>query len=110
MFTSDKTFVLFLAENETHDLGLLFINYEILNLGYHTKFLGENILLDNLKHINKLYNDITYISYFTIKPSENSIQKYLKKFSKNYLKNSNKKQNSLNTKLEILIQIKFQIK
>lgn len=88
---SDKTFVLFLPENETHDLGLLFINYEILNLGYHTIFLGENIPLDNLKHINKLYDDITYISYFTVKPSENSIQKYLKKFSKNYLKNSNKK-------------------
>jgi len=88
---SDKTFVLFLPENETHDLGLLFINYEILNLGYHTIFLGENIPLDNLKHINKLYDDITYISYFTVKPSENSIQKYFKKFSKNYLKNSNKK-------------------
>ncbi|MDA0317429.1 MAG: MerR family transcriptional regulator [Bacteroidetes bacterium] len=88
---SDKTFVLFLPENETHDLGLLFINYEILNLGYHTIFLGENIPLDNLKHINKLYDDITYISYFTVKPSENSIQKYLKKFSKHYLKNSNKK-------------------
>lgn len=88
---SDKTFVLFLPENETHDLGLLFVNYEILNLGYHTIFLGENIPLDNLKHINKLYDDITYISYFTVKPSENSIQKYLKKFSKNYLKNSNKK-------------------
>ena len=88
---SDKTFVLFLPENETHDLGLLFINYEILNLGYHTIFLGENIPLDNLKHINKLYDDITYISYFTVKPSENSIQKYFKKFSKHYLKNSNKK-------------------
>ncbi len=88
---SDKTFVLFLPENETHDLGLLFINYEIFNLGYHTIFLEENIPLDNLKHINKLYDDITYISYFTVKPSENSIQKYLKKFSKNYLKNSNKK-------------------
>jgi len=88
---SDKTFVLFIPENETHDLGLLFINYEILNLGYHTIFLGENIPLGNLKHINKLYDDITYISYFTVKPNDNSIQKYLKKFSKHYLKNSNNK-------------------
>ncbi len=88
---SDKTFVLFLPENETHDLGLLFINYEILSLGYHTIFLGENIPLDNLKHINKLYDDITYVSYFTVKPNDNSVQKYLKKFSKCYLKNSDKK-------------------
>ena len=47
--------------------------------------------MDDLKHINKLYDDITYISYFTVKPSDNSIQKYLKKLSKYFLKNSNKK-------------------
>lgn len=107
---SDITFVLFLPENETHDLGLLFINYEILNLGYHTIFLGENIPLDNLKHINKLYDDITYISYFTVKPSENSIQKYLKKFSKNYLKNSNKKAKLIGYKTRNINPKKFQIK
>jgi DNA-binding transcriptional MerR regulator len=82
---STKTVVLFLPENETHDLGLLFINYEILSLGYHTIFLGENIPLNNLKYINKLYDDIIYISYFTIKPSDNDIYDYLKIFSKEYL-------------------------
>lgn len=82
---STKTVVLFLPENETHDLGLLFINYEILSLGYHTIFLGENIPLNNLKYINKLYDDIIYISYFTIKPSDNDIHDYLKIFSEEYL-------------------------
>lgn len=82
---STKTVVLFLPENETHDLGLLFINYEILSLGYHTIFLGENIPLNNLKYINKLYDDIIYISYFTIKPSNNDIYDYLKIFSEEYL-------------------------
>ena len=82
---STKTVVLFLPENETHDLGLLFINYEVLSLGYHTIFLGENIPLNNLKYINKLYDDIIYISYFTIKPSDNDIYDYLKIFSEEYL-------------------------
>ena len=82
---STKTVVLFLPENETHDLGLLFINYEILSLGYHTIFLGENIPLNNLKYINKFYDDIIYISYFTIKPSDNEIHNYLKIFSEEYL-------------------------
>ena len=82
---STKTVVLFLPENETHDLGLLFINYEILSLGYHTIFLGENIPLNNLKYINKLYDDIIYISYFTIKQSDNDIYNYLKIFSEEYL-------------------------
>ena len=82
---STKTVVLFLPENETHDLGLLFINYEVLSLGYHTIFLGENIPLKNLKYINKLYDDIIYISYFTVKPSDNEIYDYLKIFSEEYL-------------------------
>ena len=82
---STKTVVLFLPENETHDLGLLFINYEILSLGYHTIFLGENIPWNNLKYINKLYDYIIYISYFTIKPSDNEIHNYLKIFSEEYL-------------------------
>ena len=82
---STKTVVLFLPENETHDLGLLFINYEILSLVYHTIFLGENIPLNNLKYINRLYDDIIYISYFTIKPSDNDIHDYLKIFSEEYL-------------------------
>ena len=82
---STKTVVLFLPENETHDLGLLFINYEVLSLGYHTIFLGENIPLNNLKYINKLYDDIIYISYFTVKPSDNEIYDYLKIFSEEYL-------------------------
>ena len=35
-----KTFVLFLPINETHDVGLLFINYELISRGYHTIYLG----------------------------------------------------------------------
>ena len=38
-----KTFVLFLPVNEIHDIGLLFINYELLSRGYHTIYLGENV-------------------------------------------------------------------
>ena len=79
-------------EHEVHDLGLLFINYEILSLGYHTIFLGENIPLDNLKYINKLYDDIIYISYFTIKPNDSEIHDYLDTFSERFLKT---KENSL---------------
>lgn len=56
-----------------------------MSLGYHTIFLGENIPLNNLKYINKLYDDIIYISYFTIKPSDNDIYDYLKIFSEEYL-------------------------
>ena len=72
-----KTFVLFLPVNEVNDLGLLYINYELLSKGYHTIYLGENIPTENLKQLNNLYKDITYISYLTEMPSMKNISNYL---------------------------------
>lgn len=86
---SQKTYVLFLPENETHDLGLLFLNFEILSAGNHSIFLGENISMNSIKYINKIYDDITYVSYFTVNPSESEIDDYLKRFSENFLENTN---------------------
>ena len=72
-----KTFVLFLPVNEVNDIGLLYINYELLSKGYHTIYLGENIPTENLKQLNNLYKDITYISYLTEMPSMKNISTYL---------------------------------
>ena len=75
-----KTFVLFLPINETHDVGLLFINYELISRGYHTIYLGENVPLEDLNLLNNLYENITYVSYFTIKPDPEDLDDYLTKF------------------------------
>ena len=86
---SQKTYVLLLPENETHDLGLLFLNFEILSAGNNSIFLGENISMNSIKYINKIYYEITYVSYFTVNPSESEIDDYLKRFSENFLENTN---------------------
>ena len=75
-----KTFVLFLPINEIHDVGLLFINYELISRGYHTIYLGESVPLEDLNLLNKLYENITYVSYFTIKPDPEDLEDYLTKF------------------------------
>ena len=36
-----------------------------------------------------MYEDIAYISYFTVKPNINELEEYLKKFAENYLEDSN---------------------
>ena len=72
-----KTFVLFLPVNEVNDIGLLYINYELLSKGYHTIYLGENIPTENLKQLNNLYKDINYISYLIEMPSMKNISTYL---------------------------------
>jgi hypothetical protein len=74
---NSKTFVLFLPENEVHDIGLLFINYELRSRGYHTIFLGESVPKESLTDMSKFFEEITFISYFTIKPStDNEIYDY----------------------------------
>ena len=42
----DKVFVLFLPENEIHEIGLLFVNYELLLRGYKTIYLGQTMPLE----------------------------------------------------------------
>ncbi|RIA09318.1 B12 binding protein [Flavobacteriaceae bacterium MAR_2010_72] len=78
--SSKKAFVLYLPENEIHELGLMFIHYELILKGHHSIFLGPSVPLDNLKEITTYYDDVTFISYFTIKPEKDHLQDYLKDF------------------------------
>ena len=85
-----KTFVFFLPENEIHDIGLLFINYELVSRGYQTLFLGQSIPIDSLVDLLKFFNDITFISYFTVKPEKEDLVNYLEQFKDKLLRdNSN---------------------
>lgn len=76
------TFALFLPYEEIHEIGLLYANYILLSEGLQTLYLGSNIPLDNLKHLTKHYSDITFFSYFTVKPDEQSVENYVKDFYK----------------------------
>ena len=83
-----KTFVLFLPLNEVHDIGLLFINYKLLSRGYHTIYLGENVPIEDLNLINALYDNVTYISYFTVKPNLGDVENYLTKLYSEVVENT----------------------
>lgn len=84
-----KTFVLFLPENEIHDIGLLFINYQLRSKGYHTIFLGESVPMESLSDLLEFFKDITFISYFTVYPEENSIAEYINNFNNLLLNKDN---------------------
>lgn len=80
--TDDKPYILFLPENEMHDLGLLFVNYQLLLHGKKTIYLGESMLLDALTYFKRKESNAIYITYFTIHPTQKKIPSYLKKFHK----------------------------
>lgn len=72
-----KTFVLFLPDNEIHELGLLFINYEITLKGLQSIYLGQSVPIDSLEYLLDYYKEITFISSFTVKPEKDYINTYL---------------------------------
>ncbi|MGF1556924.1 MerR family transcriptional regulator [Paucihalobacter sp.] len=75
--TSTRTFVCYLPDNEVHELGLMYINYEIVAHGHHSIFLGQSVPLDSLVDIVNYYDDVTFVSYFTVKPEKEEIHQYI---------------------------------
>ena len=82
---SDKVFVLYLPMNEIHELGLMYLNYEILLNGYKTIFLGESVPTESLKDIKRYFSKIVYVSYVTVQPDKDNINNYVKTIEKEIL-------------------------
>lgn len=84
---SDKVFVLYLPMDEIHELGLLYLHYELSLRGYHSIYLGPNIAMEHLFDLTALYDNINFISYFTVQPADDEIYSYLHKMNDDVLKN-----------------------
>ncbi len=84
---SDRRFVLFLPDNEIHELGLLYLQYEVLNTGFQCVFLGQSVPIESLKNLVDIGEPITFISYFTIEPTQDKINGYLNTFSSEIIQN-----------------------
>ena len=88
---SRKTYVLYLPENEIHELGLMFLNHELVSKGYQSIFLGCSVPIDSLTDLQNYYDDITYISYFTVKPEKKDIKQYIDDFNNTLIKDTKTK-------------------
>ncbi len=81
----NKIFVLYLPLNEIHELGLMYLNYELLSNGYKTIYLGESVPLSSIKDLKKHFDNITFICYATVEPSRSEINDYIKDVIKEVL-------------------------
>jgi DNA-binding transcriptional MerR regulator len=77
---TDKVFVAYLPENEIHEIGLLYLNYEIILRGYKSIYLGQTIPMENLMDLMKYFDNIYFLSYFTVVPEKDRINKYIEDF------------------------------
>lgn len=78
---TDKIFVLYLPYNEIHELGLMYLNYEITYHGYKSIYLGESVPIENLKDIKKYFDSIIYVSYLTVEPNKDEINNYIEQLN-----------------------------
>ena len=87
---TDKIFVLYLPLNEIHELGLLYLNYEIMVKGYKTIYLGQSIPMESLQDLKKYYSDLVFIAYTTVEPNKTLLNNYVKKVQEEILDDTTK--------------------
>lgn len=86
--TQEKVFILFLPVQECHDLGLKYLNYEIIKNGYKTIYLGESIEVDDLNKITGQFESCVFLTYITTTPLADDINAYIGKLQNTVLNNT----------------------
>ena len=71
-----KTYVLFLPENEIHELGILYLNYELVLRGNQTIYLGQSLPLSNLNYFFEGNQEICFITSMTVQPYDDKLMDY----------------------------------
>ena len=83
-----RKFVLYLPMNEIHELGLLYLHFELLFHGYHSIYLGQSVPVENLNDLQKIFSDVCFVTYLTVEPSKVSIEDYLQTVNSEVLQNT----------------------
>jgi len=94
----EDLYILFLPENEIHDLGLLYLNYE-LNL-HHKKtiYLGPSMPISDMRYILEIHTNPKFISYLTIAPIE--ISAFIEEFDATLGSNGERELNLFGAKVQ----------
>lgn len=78
--------MLFLPENELHELGLLFYHYLARKLGYKTYYLGQCVPYADVKVVYEVHRPHLLITSMTSNPSPNVLNDYLYMLSQDFSK------------------------
>lgn len=84
---NQEKFILFLPENEWHEIGLLFAKYAIVKRGFHVIYLGQSMPFNDLEIFMQTHNPTHLFTYFTAGFTTFSLQKYLNRFKENPFSN-----------------------
>jgi DNA-binding transcriptional MerR regulator len=77
--TTDKLYVLFLPENEIHDIGIIYLYYELLYHGNQAIYLGPSLPLTDLGYLLERHDNLSFVSYFTTAPGD--VEDFINQFN-----------------------------
>ncbi|MFN6177303.1 MAG: MerR family transcriptional regulator [Flavobacteriales bacterium] len=73
------THVLYLPENEIHELGLIYLNYILRSLGDRTVYLGQSVPREDLRQVCDLHpGPLNLVSVLMANPPASEVPDYLK--------------------------------
>lgn len=78
---SNLIYVLFLPENEIHELGLMFLNYELTLRGHKTIYLGQSLPLNNLDYFFESEDPICFVTSLTVMPYDDKVVGYFQEIN-----------------------------
>jgi DNA-binding transcriptional MerR regulator len=81
---SARKALLFLPENELHELGLLFYHYITKKEGFRTYYLGQAVPYKDLKYVAEHHQPDLIITSLTSGPSPHAMQAYLARLSQEF--------------------------
>ncbi|MBK8341203.1 MAG: MerR family transcriptional regulator [Flavobacteriales bacterium] len=74
--------VLFLPENEIHELGLLYVGYVLRAAGYRAIYLGQSVPMADLPQVSAAYpQSLLFISFITTFPAMDELLPYAQRFT-----------------------------
>ena len=82
---NDACFVLFLPENEIHDLSILYLNQLILSKGYKTVFLGQSVPTNSLATLLGFNSQLHFVTFCVVEPNQNIIADFISNFEQQIL-------------------------
>lgn len=75
------TYLLFLPENELHEVGLLFGKYLLKVRGKNVIYLGQNVPFEDVVHFCKNFNPTYLLTFFTAAYAADTIKSYIHNLS-----------------------------
>lgn len=82
MREGSKKYVLFLPNNEFHEMGLLYVHYLCKQKGHQCLYLGQSVPFEDIVNVAELTKPDYLVTILTANFSEEETQEFLKKYDK----------------------------